>query len=200
MREIEQIKNIVDALDIEKQFEKAEKFLKEKEINKPFFDGFYGHKVDIVEQIEKFKRDYSGSPLVVCVLSLEKSKKAYQIVDGAKVEVDPPVAQEKTFIEVSGRNFTNRVTNFYSVKYLQEVAEKTGLKIETFEFGNTIVHLTILYDDMKPVEVIPPVEVPPFIPLVIPPIDPDKGLNNLPPLVSEKTKKETDKNSKKEIK
>lgn len=191
MRELENIKNVAYALDIDKQFEKAESFLKTQGINNPFFDGFYGHTVDIVGQIEQFKRDYSGSPLVVCLLSLEKSKKAYTMIDGQPVEIDPPTAQEKTYVEVSGRNKTDRATNFYSIKYLQEIANKTGLKLETFEFGKTIIHLTILYDDLQPVD-------PPLIVEIveIPPSDPDKGIDSIPPGFNDAPKDNKKPNSK----
>ena len=150
MKEIKQIESIIKALDVQKQYEKATEFLKAKGIVNPFYDGIYENHLDLEERINKFQRDYSGSPLVIFALSLPKNYKSYiHNEDGEKIEIPNPISQEKAYTE--GK--TNRITNFYDNNHLVSIAEKTGLKIESFEFGNTIIHLSILYDDMKPKEI-----------------------------------------------
>jgi hypothetical protein len=153
MKDITQIERIVSGLDVQKQYELAQDYIKGLGITNTFYDGFYESHIDLASQIEVFKRDYSGNPLVVFVLNLDKDKKSYEFIDDGLSEIDNPVAQPKPYDEVGPKGKTARITNFYSLKYLQEVAEKTGLKLATFQFGFTIIHLSILYSENKPVEV-----------------------------------------------
>lgn len=145
MKDLARIESIVNALDVKVQFAKAMEYLSEKGIKKPFYDGFYDYKSDLRKEIKGFLSDYSGSDNVIFVLSLDKDKKEFREIDGKRTEIDLPEMQEKPYTE--GK--TNRVTNFFSVKYLEEIAKELNLELKTFQFGKTIIHLSIFYSVYK---------------------------------------------------
>jgi len=132
---MKKIKQIIEALNLNEQFDKANKFLDENNLTAKdaYQESFYSHKIDLESALKSFSDKLPGRKRVSIVTSLRSDY-------GKGKEIIIPDSQEKLYFDGTQKKYTN----FYSVDYLKSIAKSLDLKLEVFEYKNSMINLALL--------------------------------------------------------